>query len=200
MDVEASSPGGPKVLPFKGFLMYVAAPKDSDTDDHTKTLLVATEHLFMKENIEDPNSSWVSIEHNIHGDQHAIAFAGANRWYVGDDGGAWATTNRGETWNSLNEDLRTMEYFSAAASSGSGTYAGGTQDNGPVATTGGPAWKQLFFGDGMYVAPDPKDPRAFFMSEPYGDIFYVPVSDPGNTKKVVSFRDLRIGADFLAPL
>jgi photosystem II stability/assembly factor-like uncharacterized protein len=181
-------------LAFKGFLMYVAAPPNSNT------LLVAAENLYRRDNIEDPNSPWVSIENNLHGDQHAIAFAGPDSWYAGDDGGAWATSNRGNSWNSLNESLRTLEFFSAAATAeDSGPYGGGMQDNGPALTTGGPAWTQIAFGDGGYVLADPHDSEAFFMSEPFGDIFHVTISTPNTPKKVIRFRDLNIPCDFLTP-
>jgi photosystem II stability/assembly factor-like uncharacterized protein len=181
-------------LPFKGFLMYVAAPPNSNT------LLVAAEHLYRRDNIQDPNSSWVSIENNLHGDQHAIAFAGPDSWYAGDDGGAWATTNGGNTWNSLNEELHTLEFFSAAANSAdSGPYGGGMQDNGPALTTGGPAWAQVAFGDGGYVLADPQDSGTFFMSEQFGNIFHVALATPNNAKKVIRFSDLNLPSDFLTP-
>jgi hypothetical protein len=142
----------------------------------------------------------VEIEHNIHGDQHAIAFASARNWYVGDDGGAWATMTSGDSWISLNEDLRTLEFFSADEdSAGSGTYAGGMQDNGPAFTTGGPAWHQAFFGDGAYVAADPRNSAAFFMSEQRGDIFYFSVSSPNNSKSVINFNSLGLLSDYLTP-
>src|SRR5262249_44273368 len=137
---------------FKGALMYVAAPPNSNA------LLFATELLYRTDDIRASSPSWFSIENNLHGDQHAIAFAGADKWYAGDDGGAWATTNGGGAWTSLNEDFRTLEVFSADEDpAGSGSFAGGTQDNGPIFTSGSPDWKQLVFGDGMYVAADPQN-------------------------------------------
>jgi photosystem II stability/assembly factor-like uncharacterized protein len=185
-------------LPFKGFLMYVAAPPNSNT------LLVATERIFRRDNIQDPNSPWVDIEGNLHGDQHAIAFVSATSWYTGDDGGAWATSHRGDSWTSLNEDLRTLEFFSADEdSAGLGSYAGGMQDNGPAFTAGTPAWTQPFFGDGAYVVADPRNSTAFFMSEPRGDIFYLPISSPNNPRSVIKFDgsspNLGLPADFLTP-
>ena len=116
------------------------------------------------------------------------------------DGGAWATTNRGDTWNSLNLDLHTLEFFSAAADSAdSGSYAGGMQDNGPALTGGNPAWVQLATGDGAYVVADPRDSGAFFMSRQWGDIFHVRLSTPGNPKSVIRLSDLNPVSDFLTP-
>jgi photosystem II stability/assembly factor-like uncharacterized protein len=201
-----SLPGG---LVPKGFLMYVAAPPaPPSSTQYPNTLLVAAEHLFRRDDIQDPGSSWVEIEHNIHGDQHPIAFASATKWYIGDDGGAWATKDRGDHWTSLNDDLRTLEFFSADGdSAGSGSYAGGTQDNGPVFTTTSPvgahhifpAWDQAFFGDGMYVAADPRSSNAFFMSEPFGNIFYFSVSNPEGPKSVINFNALGQRSDLLTP-
>jgi photosystem II stability/assembly factor-like uncharacterized protein len=192
-------PQGLQPLPIKGYLMYVAAPPDSNA------LLLATDCIYRKDNIQDQSSSFVEIEGNLHGDQHAIAFVDANRWYVGDDGGAWATTHRGDRWISLNQDLRTLEFFSADEdSAGSGSYAGGMQDNGPAFTTAGPAWRQFVPGDGMYVAADPRNSGAFFMSEQNGNIFYVPISSPANTKQIIQLsarppQGLGFPADFLTP-
>jgi photosystem II stability/assembly factor-like uncharacterized protein len=181
-------------LPFKGALMYVAAPPNSNT------LLVATEHLYRRDDFQDPTSQWAKIEHNIHGDQHVIAFAGAVSWYVGDDGGAWATTDRGDHWNSLNLDLHTLEFFSATADSAdSGPYAGGMNDNGPALTGGNPAWSQLATGDGAYVLADPRESGAFFMSETNGDIFHVRLSAPRDLKHVIGLGNLNRASGFLPP-
>jgi hypothetical protein len=187
--------GDPGPLPFKGGLMYVAAPPlDSNI------LLVATERLYRRDNFRDAASPWKDIEHNLHGDQHAIAFDHHGNWYVGDDGGGWVTSDRGDHWTSLNSDLRTLEFFSAAADSAeSGSYAGGLQDNGPAVTGGDPAWAQLVFGDGAYVLADPREPGAFFMSEPRGAIFYARVSAPGDLKPVIALSNLNPVSDFLTP-
>lgn len=180
-------------LNFKGFLMYVAAPPSSST------LVIATDQVFRKDNIQDATGSWNNIEHNLHGDQHPIAFANDDTWYVGDDGGAWVTTDRGDTWNSLNDELRTLEFFSADAdSSDSGNYVGGMQDNGNAFTTGGPTWNQIAFGDGGYVSADPQDSSAFFMLQPSGNrqetICYFTVSSP-TPSMIVQFSN----TDFLMP-
>jgi photosystem II stability/assembly factor-like uncharacterized protein len=183
---------------FKGALMYVAAPPNSNA------LLFATQFLYRTDDIRAPSPSWFLVEKNLHGDQHAIAFVDADKWYVGDDGGAWATTNGGGAWTSLNDDLRTLEVFSADEDlAGGGSFAGGAQDNGPVFTTGGPDWKQMVLGDGMYVAADPQTTGAFFLSQG-GDIFYAPASNPSNLIDVINFtRPPPVGrglaADFLTP-
>jgi photosystem II stability/assembly factor-like uncharacterized protein len=178
---------------FKGTLMYVAAPPNSNT------LLVATDRLHRRRNFRDPASQWEDVNHNLHGDQHAIAFAGPGNpwvWYAGDDGGAWVTTDGGDTWNSLNLDLRTLEFYSATSDSAdSGAYVGGMQDNGPALTGGNPAWTQNVPGDGTYVLADPRDSDGFFLSIPRGGFYYLRLSAPGNGINLFAVPM----ADFVAP-
>jgi hypothetical protein len=170
--------------------MYVAAPPGSHS------LLIATQWLYFKDDFKDPKSPWVWMEYNLHGDQHAIAFVNATVWYAGDDGGAWVTANEGNGWASLNAGLPTLEFFSASAdSAGSPFFAGGMQDTGPALTSVSPAWSQLVGGDGTYVVADPKNPNAFFMSENFGDIFYVATSKLPNIPPIVSLNS----SDLLAP-
>jgi hypothetical protein len=109
----------PPGIASKGNLMYLAAPPNSTS------LLFAAEFLFRTDNISAPNPAWLNISHSLHGDQHAIALASSTNWYVGNDGGAWATTNRGDAWTSLNDNLRTLEMFSADAPRASAAMAGG---------------------------------------------------------------------------
>ena len=157
------------VVGVKGFLMYVAAPPSSNQ------LLIAAELLFRKSDVRDPAQPWTQIGVGVvHGDQHAIACVDATHWYVGNDGGVWATADGGSRWISLNHDLRTLEFHSAAADSGTaGTYVGGTQDNGTAfLTSDHGAWTQVYGGDGAYSAADPGNPGAFFLSAQYGDVQY----------------------------
>lgn len=152
----------------KGNLMYVAAPPDS------ASLLMAAEFLFRADNISALNPAWLDITHSLHGDQHAIALASSTNWYVGNDGGAWATTKRGDAWTSLNDNLRTLEMFSADADSGgSAAMAAGAQDDGPMVTAGSTEWQQLWMGDGAFQAADPGTPGTFFVSGPFGNINFM---------------------------
>jgi photosystem II stability/assembly factor-like uncharacterized protein len=157
----------PSGMASKGNLMYVAAPPNSDS------LLVAAEFLFRTDKISTPSPEWLNITHSLHSDQHAIAIASSTNWYVGNDGGAWATTKGGDAWTSLNDNLRTLEMFSADLASGSsGAMAGGAQDNGPLETGGSPEWQQLSVDDGMFAAADPAKPGAFFVEPQFGQISY----------------------------
>lgn len=86
----------------------------------------------------------------VHADHHAIAFApyNTNILFLGTDGGIFKSTNKGDTWTALNNNLFiTQFYYGAVAPSGS-TYYGGTQDNGTLKSTGSQSWSEIIGGDG----------------------------------------------------
>lgn len=175
---------------FKGALMYVAAPPGSGL------LLSATQFLYALDALKT-NASWNDITHNLHGDQHATAFVNATTWYVGDDGGAWATTDSGNTWTSLNADLRTLEFLSADENQ-DGTFAGGLNDNGVILTSIGPGWQQLTGADGTYVEADPLSSTAFFIANQCGNISYASTITL-TMLPIANFCVEGLGADFMAP-
>jgi len=181
----------PTWLWYKGFLGYVAAPPGSNA------LVVGAQSLYRTDDIAAADPQWVEIEYGnpgslvtLHGDQHAVAFVDADRWYVGDDGGMFATIDRGANWRSLNATLRTTEYYSASANSaGSGSYVGGQQDNGLSVSADGSNWFQFLQGDGMYTHADARDPNAFFAASQFGGIYYLPTSAPANWRRIIDFAD-----------
>lgn len=176
-----------------GTLMFIAAPPGSEG------LVAATNSIFRTDNISAPNPAWINIQHNLHTDQHAIAFVNATNWYEGNDGGVWTTTQRGDAWTSINDDLRTLEMFSVDGDSGGASpMAAGAQDNGSMETGGPPSFQQLpFTVDGTNVAADPKKPGAFFVSFAFGDIRYTPAPPLSPTVQIAGFS---LGSDnMLAP-
>jgi photosystem II stability/assembly factor-like uncharacterized protein len=177
---------------FKGALMYVAAPPNSSF------LLLATYSLFAWDTLS-LHPAWNNIQHNLHYDQHAIAFAGAKAWYAGNDGGMWSTIDSGNTWQSMNAGLRTLEFFSADMEPG-GVFGGGLQDNGSVLASRTSTWLQvLSFVDGGYLTADPGLAGAFFMSTNSGGLQYVKVANPPQSGSIANFGKVSGGADFLMP-
>ncbi len=96
----------------------------------------------------------------VHPDVHAFAFGNAGaKLYVGDDGGAWSTTQVGATslqWNNLNATLAITQFYPGLSISlGSPTLAlDGTQDNGTQLYSSG-SWRTVTCGDGAWTAIDP---------------------------------------------
>jgi hypothetical protein len=115
-----------------------------------------------------------TCDHNqTHPDQHAVFVdAARNTLFVGNDGGMWSrpmTDHRQGHWTSLNNNLDTLQYYSAVGSNDGSLY-GGMQDNGSsltlptpgtvVGDTGTPVAAtsvQVFGGDGGYTIVDPNN-------------------------------------------
>ncbi|MGH9542832.1 MAG: hypothetical protein ACRD2H_13245 [Terriglobales bacterium] len=161
--------------------MYVAAPPSAPG-----TLVVGGIDVWSTPNAAGASTSWTNLTQAyrpcqsgqvcsiVHPDQHAIAFANASTWYIGNDGGIWATADSGggtsaqggaSDWANLNSDLGTIQLISVAADpSRAGIYTGGSQDNGTVGNGSGSGllWGETWFGDGGYAAIDPTAPNRYF--------------------------------------
>ena len=114
-----------------------------------------------------------SEDQEIHGDFHAMWIDpnDGNRYYIGDDKGAFLTFDQGEHFFFL-DNLPIAQYYRIGLDMRDPYFIyGGLQDNG---TFGGPSfardnrgilndynWK-LHWGDGQYVAVDPTDWRTLY--------------------------------------
>jgi photosystem II stability/assembly factor-like uncharacterized protein len=105
-----------------------------------------------------------------HPDQHAFVFdpSSHSHIYSGNDGGIWSAT-AGDTctpsscWTQKNTGLAITQFQSIAAHpSISGTYFGGTQDNGSPEHTSSTTWTELIGGDGGWTAFDPTTPTIMY--------------------------------------
>jgi hypothetical protein len=99
-----------------------------------------------------------------HSDQHSVAIANG-KVYIGNDGGLYVRNLDGTgKWQSLNANLRTLQYYYVGVGKVAGGVAvsGGLQDNGgslllPEDTTGSGKMGSPFGGDGGDVIVDPDD-------------------------------------------
>jgi hypothetical protein len=99
-----------------------------------------------------------------HPDQHSVAIADG-KVYVGNDGGVYARNLDGSGgWQSLNANLRTLQYYAVGVGSvpGGVAVAGGLQDNGgslllPEDLVGAGTMGSPFGGDGGDILVDPDD-------------------------------------------
>jgi photosystem II stability/assembly factor-like uncharacterized protein len=85
-----------------------------------------------------------------HADQHAIVFdpSNSNVIFLGTDGGIFKSTNSGNNWTDLNNNLFTTQFYYGAVDPVSNVYYGGTQDNGTLKSNGSSNWTEIFGGDG----------------------------------------------------
>jgi hypothetical protein len=104
----------------------------------------------------------------IHPDHHAVAFTSSDRFYAGNDGGVYSTSNLGgagnptpgtaSDWTNLNSTLDTIEFHRGTALD-IDHFLGGTQDNGAAGILPGgpsrPSWQQYKGGDVGFTAIDP---------------------------------------------
>jgi photosystem II stability/assembly factor-like uncharacterized protein len=110
-----------------------------------------------------------------HTDIHKIVFAPSNPniAYVGCDGGVYKSTDGGNTWQSANAGIATIQYYRIASHpSNRNIIIGGAQDNGNYRTLDGGAtpWSITTTGDGMECFFDHTDPNFVFVSTQNGNL------------------------------
>ena len=113
----------------------------------------------------------------IHVDQHIITTDPRmpETVLVGNDGGVYRSTDRGETWTSLNTNLELTQFYGGVSVDPHGPWKvlGGTQDNGTVRQMGdGPDWRRIYGGDGGYTAVHPTRDRVWLETQWARNSFY----------------------------
>jgi photosystem II stability/assembly factor-like uncharacterized protein len=115
-------------------------------------------------------SSRIGEGDSIHPDQHAMAFdpRDVNVLYAGNDGGAFRSPDRGESWQSLNAGLAIseVEYLTQRPDEPIWLLAG-LQDDGTVRREGVNAWTQVGPGDGGDCGTNMARPDTCFHSYYY---------------------------------
>lgn len=124
----------------------------------------------------DGGQSWsdVSCDNSsgtfIHVDTHAFAFGPSNKFFIGNDGGVWSSTDvitspSGQNWTSLNSTLNLTQFYPGNSIHPSNAQIGfgGTQDNGTQMFTGQLSWADTAScGDGAWTAIDPSTPSTVY--------------------------------------
>lgn len=110
----------------------------------------------------------------VHVDQHYLFFhpTDENTFIVCNDGGIWRTTNNGNTFSNLNQNLTLTQFYRIAASPfNPGRILGGTQDNGTQQTFSTLNWSAAYGGDGGEVCFNPFDQNFILGEIQNGGIF-----------------------------
>lgn len=132
--------------------------------------------FYMYVNPFDPNYAYVGMiypwrttnggqnfsridDNDFHVDQQALDFHLTNpdEMLVGNDGGVWKSTNRGNNWINLNSNLNLTQFYRIATDPvSSNVVLGGSQDNGTmIRSSNNPVWNGVVGGDGNAVAFHP---------------------------------------------
>lgn len=144
---------------------YVAVAPDRDTQVYCAAI-----DLY-RADISGVTWTWTDLStktgsgQSIHPDQHAIAFEPGNpgTLYAGNDGGLFRSTDRGTTWEDLNNGLVITEFEYIAQNVGVSRWIiGGTQDNGTERWTGSAEFDHVADGDGGFVCVNHDDPTTVF--------------------------------------
>ncbi len=158
----------------------------------------------------DLTNGYASVANTVHSDQHAIATLSASTWFIGNDGGVWATTDTGGAgtpadWANLNATLGNIQFYSVAADqASSGVWFGGAQDNGTSKLTGpGAAWTRFYLGDGGFVASDPTETSDYWLEYPDGPDIMMSSDEGGDMDnspaQVVNSSTIPDAGDFYIP-
>ncbi len=106
-----------------------------------------------------------------HGDIHHIVTYN-NKVYCGTDGGIYRSTDEGESFVDLTDDIQIGQFYRISGSvNDASVLAGGLQDNGCYAYGSG-SWKNWTGADGTEVAVDPNNPDIIFGMAQYGFLKY----------------------------
>jgi len=129
-----------------------------------------------------------NVPQYAHADHHVIAFhpqydgATNKMMFVGTDGGIFRTDDArapvatgerapcnpaagGVRWTALNTDYGVTQFYHGLPFPDGSSYFGGTQDNGTIRGTdagGVNDWREIYGGDGGYVAIDPTNPNILY--------------------------------------
>ncbi len=109
--------------------------------------------------------SWSNIT-PPHVDMHAIAWDAAGRLLIGSDGGVHRSENLGNSWQSLNTNLTTIQFYAGIAThpSEDDWFIAGAQDNGSNRrNTDSTLWQTVHGGDGGWTRVDQRSPNRVFV-------------------------------------
>lgn len=160
-----------------------------------------------------------NVPQYAHADQHTIVFhpqyngTTNKQMFIGNDGGIFRTDDArglvamgvtatcnpaasGVRWTSLNNNYGVTQFYHGAVFPDGKSYFGGAQDNGTLLGTdanGVNGWREIWGGDGGYVAIDPTNPQVLYASTQRGG--FRKSTDGGTT-----FSSIRLGINDIAPL
>ncbi len=150
-----------------------------------------------KQTFWNPGAGQVPL--HVHADHHVIEFdpVDSQTVYIGTDGGIYKSTDGGDTFVSLNNNLRVAQYYGIYPNAAGTRAIGGTQDNGTHFYFGDQnVWIEFAGGDGTFVAWDQQDENYMYGATPNAALYGS--SDGGASTVAMALPDTT-GASFVSP-
>ncbi len=135
--------------------------------------------------------------HDIHVDHHSLWIDPNDSKHIllGNDGGLYQSYDEGANWIHINNTSVGQFYTVNVDMETPYNVYGGLQDNGVLKGSSksvpnvSPHWESVFGGDGMYVAPDPRNPKIIYTGFQFGNYYRIE-QDKGKTTKITPQHDI----------
>ncbi len=132
---------------------------------------------------------------DIHVDHHAVWVNPNDPQHIllGNDGGLYQSYDEGANWIHINNMSVGQFYTVNVDMETPYNVYGGLQDNGVLKGSSKsipnetPHWEPIFGGDGMYVAPDPRNSKIVYTGFQFGNYFKL---DNGRTSRVTPAHNI----------
>lgn len=141
---------------------------------------------------EDGGKNWVEIDSlgTMHSDHHALWINPNDDKHIlmGNDGGLYQSYDKGDTWLHYNNVAAGQFYTVNVDFETPYNVYGGLQDNGVLRGSSRSVpnrskhWDAIFGGDGMYVAPDPRNSKLVYTGFQFGNYFKLELDRGRNTR------------------
>lgn len=148
---------------------------------------------------EDGGKTWLEIDSlgTMHSDHHALWInpTDADHMLMGNDGGLYQSYDQGDTWLHYNNMPVGQFYTVNVDMETPYNVYGGLQDNGVLRGSSKSVpnrskhWDPIFGGDGMYVAPDPRNSKLVYTGFQFGNYFKLEL-DRGRTTRITPAHDI----------
>ncbi len=140
----------------------------------------------------DGGTTWAEIDtlETMHSDHHALWInpQDAAHMLMGNDGGLYQTYDQGDTWLHINNMSVGQFYTVNVDMENPYNVYGGLQDNGVLRGSSKSVpnrtkhWERIYGGDGMYVAPDPRNSKLVYAGLQFGNYSKLELDKSKNTR------------------
>lgn len=147
----------------------------------------------------DGGKTWAEIDtlETMHSDHHALWINpnDAQHMLMGNDGGLYQTYDQGDTWLHINNMSVGQFYTVNVDMETPYNVYGGLQDNGVLKGSSKSIpnrtkhWEPIFGGDGMYVAPDPRNSKLVYTGFQFGNYFKLEL-DKSKTTRITPSHEM----------